>query len=36
LRSAHPYETPCFVSVAAEAVDADYARWIMEETAERD
>ena len=34
LRSLHPYETPCFLTVPAEAVDADYLRWINEETAD--
>jgi periplasmic divalent cation tolerance protein len=32
LRSAHPYETPCFVTVPAETVDPDYLRWVSEET----
>ena len=32
LRSVHPYETPCFVTVPAEAVDPDYLRWINSET----
>jgi periplasmic divalent cation tolerance protein len=33
LKAVHPYETPCFVMVATEAVDPDYQRWISEETA---
>jgi periplasmic divalent cation tolerance protein len=32
LNSAHPYETPCFVTLLTEAIDPDYQRWIIEET----
>lgn len=32
LRAGHPYETPSFMVVPAESVDADYYRWILDET----
>src|SRR3974377_192110 len=32
LRAVHPYETPSFMVVPAESVDADYYRWILGET----
>ena len=32
LRAVHPYETPSFMVVPAESVDADYYRWILDET----
>lgn len=32
LRTVHPYETPSFMVVPAESVDADYYRWILDET----
>jgi periplasmic divalent cation tolerance protein len=32
LKAMHPYETPCFFTVATEAIDPDYQRWIVEET----
>jgi periplasmic divalent cation tolerance protein len=32
LKAAHPYETPCFVVMPTEALDADYQRWIVSET----
>lgn len=32
LKSAHPYETPCFFTLPTEAIDPDYQRWIVEET----
>jgi periplasmic divalent cation tolerance protein len=32
LKAVHPYETPCFVTVPAAAIDPDYQRWIAEET----
>ncbi len=32
LKAEHPYETPCFVVIPAEAVDPDYQRWIVAET----
>ena len=35
LKAAHAYETPSFMVVPAESVDADYYRWILEETEER-
>ncbi len=35
LKSAHPYETPCFLTLPTEAIDPEYQRWIMEETEAR-
>ena len=32
IRGAHPYETPSFMVLPAESVDADYYRWILDET----
>ena len=32
LRAAHPYETSCVMVMPAESVDADYYRWILQET----
>ena len=32
LRAVHPYDTPSFMVVPAESVDADYYRWILDET----
>ena len=32
LRAVHPYETPSFMVVPAESVDANYYRWILDET----
>ena len=32
LRTVHPYETPSFMVVPTESVDADYYRWILNET----
>jgi periplasmic divalent cation tolerance protein len=32
LIATHPYETPSFVVVAAESVDAKYYQWILDET----
>src|ERR1044071_543795 len=32
LRTAHPYETPSFMVLPTESVDADYYRWIFDET----
>lgn len=33
LKASHPYETPSFIVVPAESVDADYYHWILQETA---
>ena len=33
LRELHPYDVPEFVVLAAEHVEAQYARWLIEETA---
>jgi len=32
LKSVHPYETPCFLTLPTEVVDPDYERWILQET----
>jgi periplasmic divalent cation tolerance protein len=32
LRSVHPYETPCFLTLPVEVIDPDYERWILQET----
>ena len=32
VKGAHSYETPSFMVMQAETVDADYYRWILEET----
>jgi periplasmic divalent cation tolerance protein len=32
LRSVHPYETPCYLTLPVEAIDPDYVRWILQET----
>jgi periplasmic divalent cation tolerance protein len=32
MRAAHPYDTPSFMVLPAESVDADYYRWILDET----
>ena len=32
MRAAHSYETPSFMVVPTESVDADYYRWILDET----
>jgi len=32
VKAAHPYETPCFLTLPADAIDQDYARWILQET----
>jgi periplasmic divalent cation tolerance protein len=32
MRATHPYETPSFMVLATESVDADYYRWILDET----
>lgn len=31
-KSLHPYETPCIIATDLVAVEADYARWLEEET----
>jgi len=32
LKQVHPYDTPSIVVIPAELVDADYYRWILQET----
>ena len=32
LKTAHPYKTPSVMVLPAESVDADYYRWILQET----
>jgi uncharacterized protein involved in tolerance to divalent cations len=32
LKQVHPYDTPSIVVIPADSVDADYYRWILQET----
>ena len=34
VRELHPYDTPAIVGVPVELIDRDYARWVLEETAD--